>query len=81
MPYLYTAKNLEAKAIQNPDFMNREIVGYTTGKLEEMQLVGIAAEKQIAYDGYISNLPAFLRATADQAKVACSRIWLFPLDT
>jgi len=75
MPYLYTAKNLEAKAIQNPDFMNREIVGYTTGKLEEMQLVGIAAEKQIAYDGYISNLPAFLRATADQAKVACSRIW------
>jgi hypothetical protein len=55
----------------------------TSGRLEQIVHVGLAVEKQIAYDGYIANLPAFLAATALQKKVSTGHGWFkasLPLD-
>jgi hypothetical protein len=43
--------------------------------LEQIHHVGVAVEKQIAYDGYITNLPAFLHATVTQSKVSTKAGW------
>jgi len=69
MPYVYTAKSLEARSIQSPEYARRDIKGLTTGRLEELQFVGLASQSQVAYDGYVRNLPSFLKATAMGAKV------------
>jgi hypothetical protein len=75
MPYLYTASPIAAKRVQNPAFTRKGLDGMTSGRLEQIQHVGLAVEKQVAYDGYITNLPAFLHATAVQAKVSTAKGW------
>jgi hypothetical protein len=80
MPLLYTANSIQAKRVQNPAFTKKGLDGLTSGRLESIHHVGLAVEKQIAYDGYITNLPAFLHATVVQAKVSTSGQW-FPIRT
>jgi hypothetical protein len=83
MPLLYTANSIQAKRVQNPAFTKKGLDGLTSGRLESIHHVGLAVEKQIAYDGYITNLPAFLHATVVQAKVSTSGQWFpirLPLD-
>jgi hypothetical protein len=75
MPLLYTASTVAAKRVQNPAFTRRGLDGLTSGRLEQIQHVGLAAEKQIAYDGYITNLPAFLHATSSQKRVTTAHGW------
>jgi hypothetical protein len=75
MPYIYTASPIAAKKIQAPAFTKRKIDGFTTGRLDQIHQVGLAIEKQIAYDAYITNLPAFLHATGIQSKVAIGQVW------
>jgi hypothetical protein len=69
MNYIYTGDALQARSVQSPQFQKRGIEGLTTGKLEDLDIVGVPGLKQLAYDGYLSNLPAFLKATAVGAKV------------
>jgi hypothetical protein len=69
---LYTASPLTGKAVQSPIFQKKGIDGLTAGKLAQIHHVGFAVEKQVAYDGYVANLPAFLHATAVQHKVTTS---------
>jgi len=78
MPLLYTAATISAKKIQAPAFTKRGLDGLTSGRLGQIQHVGMAVEKQIAYDGYITNLPAFMHATAVQATVSCKTTWFPP---
>jgi len=83
MPLLYTANSLQAKRVQNPAFTKKGLDNMTSGRLETIHHVGLAVEKQIAYDGYITNLPAFLHATVMQSKVSTSGQWFpirLPLD-
>jgi hypothetical protein len=83
MPLLYTASSIQPKRIQNPSFSRRGLDGLTSGRLEQIHHVGVAVEKQIAYDGYITNLPAFLHATAIQSKTSTGAGWYpvkLPLD-
>jgi hypothetical protein len=78
MPFLYTASTISAKRVQNPAFTRKGLDGLTSGRLEQLQHVGLAVEKQLAYDGYITNLPAFLHATATQSKVSVAHGWYLP---
>jgi hypothetical protein len=71
MPSIYTASKLNTNRIQAPAFTKKGIDGLTTGRLSELHHVGIAVEKQPAYEQYIHNLPAFMHATAVQSKVSC----------
>jgi hypothetical protein len=75
---LYTATPLTGKAVQSPVFQKKGIEGLTAGRLAQLHHVGIAVEKQLAYDGYISNLPAFLFATSVNAKVSATQVWYKP---
>jgi hypothetical protein len=75
MDYLYTARPVEAKALQHPEFAKRDIKGMTSGMLEKIHMVGVPGAKQLAYDGYVANLPAFLYATSVHAKVYCHKNW------
>jgi len=72
---LYTASPLLGKAVQSPIFQKKGIEGLTAGKLTQIHHVGFAIEKQLAYDGYVANLPAFLHATAVQKKTVTSAIY------
>jgi hypothetical protein len=72
---IYTATPLTGKAVQSPAFQKKGIEGYTAGRLAQIHHVGVAAEKQLAYDGYVANLPAFLHATAVQTKVVTTKTW------
>jgi len=72
---LYTASPLLGKAVQSPIFQKKGIEGLTAGKLTQIHHVGFAIEKQVAYDGYVANLPAFLHATAVQKKTVTSAIY------
>jgi len=75
MSNIYTANSVEAKAIQHPEFTKRDLKGLTSGQLEKIHMVGVPGGTQLAYDGYIRNLPAFLHATAIGSKVTCSHNW------
>jgi hypothetical protein len=75
MSNIYTANPVEAKTIQHPEFTKRDLKGMTSGQLERIHMVGVPGGKQLAYDGYIRNLPAFLHATAVHAKVSCTQQW------
>jgi hypothetical protein len=68
--YVYAAKELSSKGFQSPEFSKRNIEGYTTGKY--ITLLGVAGEKQTAYDAYVMNLHSFLKATAIQKKITCT---------
>jgi hypothetical protein len=72
MPFVYTGAPLSRKAIQSNEYRQREITGLTTGDLSKLLFLGIPTSNQIAYDGYLANLPAFLHSTATQARVNCS---------
>lgn len=72
---IYTATPLTGKAIQSPAFQKKGIEGLTAGRLTQLYHVGVTVEKQLAYDGYMSNLPAFLHATSVQKKVTANQIW------
>jgi len=75
MPYLYTSIKLGTKAIQSPDYQRREIAGLSVARLEDVGMLGVPSAKQLAYDGYLTNLPAFLKATASQKRQPCHKIW------
>jgi len=75
---MYTATPLTGKAVQSPAFQKRGIDGLTAGRLSQLHHVGIAAEKQLAYDGYITSLPAFLFATSVNKKVFATQKWYKP---
>jgi len=72
---LFTASPLQGRAVQSPAFQKRGIDGLTAGRLNQINHVGIAVEKQIAYDGYVTNLPAFLFATSVNKKVDATKTW------
>lgn len=72
MPFIYTATEIVGKAFQHPEFQRREIHKMTTGRLENIHIIGVPAVKQPAYEDYIANIPAFLLATATQKKVTCN---------
>jgi hypothetical protein len=72
MPFIYTGAPLSKKAIQSNEYRQRDISSMTTGDLHKLSHIGIPTASQVAYDGYLSNLPAFLHATAIQGRVSCS---------
>jgi len=76
---LYTATPLTGKAVQSPSFTKRGIDGLTAGRLNQLHHVGIAVDKQLAYDGYMTNLPAFLYATSVQSRVIATNVWYKPV--
>jgi hypothetical protein len=67
---VYTAQAITGKAVQAIEFSRRGLDGYTTGNLENMHLIGVPTVSQLAYSGYLQNLPAFLRATTTGKKVS-----------
>jgi hypothetical protein len=71
MSYVYTSSPLKARSVQTPEYITREISGETAGRLGDIHIIGIPHIHQTAYEGYLSNLSAFLFATSVQAKVAC----------
>jgi len=60
MPFLYTAAKLTSKFGAPADFSSRKIEGLTTGELTKLEYIGVPTAKQVAYDNYVTNLPAFL---------------------
>jgi hypothetical protein len=80
MSPIYTSSVLRNNAVQAPVFMQKELEGQNTGRLEDIHMVGIPQEMQPHYPQYIANLPAFLTATAIQRKVTCGNTYFFTMD-
>jgi len=78
MPYVFTSSPLKARSVQTPEYVTREISGETAGRLGEVHIIGIPHLQQTAYEGYLSNLSAFIFATSVQAKVACDATFFAP---
>lgn len=71
MAPIYLAKHVQ-NTFNGPSlFRERGIMGLVPGKLSELAIVGIPAEREFAYDGYYRNIDAFLYATATKEKVWC----------
>jgi len=75
MSVTYTAVPIPARAIQDPEFERRGLHGLTAARLDQIHMIGIPTERQLAYAGYVSNIAAFLHATAIQSRVSCSSLW------
>jgi hypothetical protein len=75
MAPVYTSVPTPARAIQSPDYSTRDISGETAARPGDLSLHGLPHEKQVAYDGYLSNICAFLFATGTQMKVACDAMY------
>jgi hypothetical protein len=77
MAPVYIAIKSQGRRNVPSTFTNRGIEGLTCGTLNRIVSVGLPAEKQLAYDGYVSNLSAFVFATTIGQRVFCNQLW-FP---
>jgi len=75
MPFLYTASKMMSKYGAPSEFSIRKIEGMTTGDLSRLEFIGVPGGKQVAYDNYVTNLPAFLFATDVGKKVYVATMW------
>jgi hypothetical protein len=71
MPFVYTSSEIEPKTLQAPEFTKRGLERQTTGRLPDIAMIGVPGGAQIAYDGYLQNIPAFIRATSLAQRVSC----------
>jgi hypothetical protein len=71
---IYTAAQVQGAARQAPAFTTRNIAGLTTSEMSGLDLVAVPHAKQLAYDGYKSNISAFMAATAKGEKRSCQSI-------
>jgi hypothetical protein len=78
MPAIYTSFPATGKTVQSPDYETRGLEKRVAARITDLVAVGLPHVRQVAYSSYVTNLSAFLFATAVGKKVLCSQTYFEP---
>lgn len=79
MSLVYLAKQAINGLFATAGFLARGITNYTVASPSELLIFGKPSNKQLAFDGYSSNIEAFICATSIKRKVLCDQSH-YPID-
>lgn len=71
MSPIYTTVKLGGKEKAPVHFELAGLKNMAPARIHELTLYGVSEAREVAYDGYRSNIDAFIHATLEQKRVAC----------